>query len=226
MTMPCSCKAVVVLDLDNTLYKEMYYPISGYRAIAHYITHIDAEAAKIYEQMLLWYQEGQNVFQLLSETYPDNIDIATCLHVYRTHKPKVMLSDGCHEVLQRLKEHGCLLCIITDGRSITHRNKIEALGLQEFFKVDDIIISEEFGGEKPSEGNYRYFMDKYPNAHYTYVADNTTKDFITPNKLGWSTIWLLDNGRNIHKQRFDLDEIYLLQKKIREIEELTNYIVA
>ena len=27
------------------------------------------------------------------------------------------------------------------------------------------------------------------------------KDFIAPNKLGWTTVCLLDNGMNIHKQR-------------------------
>jgi putative hydrolase of the HAD superfamily len=32
------------------------------------------------------------------------------------------------------------------------------------------------------------------------MADNLKKDFITPNFLGWKTVGLLDNGKNIHYQ--------------------------
>ena len=38
------------------------------------------------------------------------------------------------------------------------------------------------------------------NANFYYIGDNVVKDFIAPNQLGWTTICLLDNGQNIHKQ--------------------------
>jgi putative hydrolase of the HAD superfamily len=38
--------------------------------------------------------------------------------------------------------------------------------------------------------------------NFIYIADNPNKDFITPNKLGWTTICLLDRGQNVHEQIF------------------------
>ena len=88
------------------------------------------------------------------------------------------------------------------------RNKIEALGLSRWMDAEDIVISEEFGSEKPALSNYAYFMERYPECHdFTYVGDNLKKDFIAPNALGWLTVCLKDDGRNIHRQEVeDLEE--------------------
>jgi putative hydrolase of the HAD superfamily len=39
---------------------------------------------------------------------------------------------------------------------------------------------------------------------FAYVADNPMKDFVWPNRLGWTTVQLLDNGRNVHSQTIQL----------------------
>ena len=92
------------------------------------------------------------------------------------------------------------------------------MGLEFFF--DDILISEETGYSKPSEEPYRFFMEKYPECEYIYVGDNPAKDFLAPNKLGWMTVCLLDNGQNIHPQDFSLASEYLPQHRIKDITEL------
>ncbi len=45
-------------------------------------------------------------------------------------------------------------------------------------------------------------MDNKIAENYIYIADNPKKDFITPNKLGWTSICLLDKGQNVHEQVF------------------------
>ena len=112
------------------------------------------------------------------------------------------------------------LGMITDGRSITQRNKFQALGLEQFIENENLVISEEFGSEKPSERNFMFFQDKYADAEFVYIGDNLRKDFITPNKLGWKTICLLDDGRNIHRQDFSCPEEYLPNVKIHTLKEL------
>ena len=92
------------------------------------------------------------------------------------------------------------MSLITDGRSITQRNKLRALGIESFFK--NIVISEEVNSEKPSEYNFRMVMYNKIAENYIYIADNPKKDFITPNKLGWTSICLLDRGHNVHEQVF------------------------
>ena len=51
-------------------------------------------------------------------------------------------------------------------------------------------------------------MNRYPECHdFTYVGDNLKKDFIASNTLGWLTVCLKDDGRNIHRQEVeDLEE--------------------
>ena len=57
-----------------------------------------------------------------------------------------------------------------------------------------------------------------------YVADNTKKDFIGPNRLGWTSICILDKGNNIHPQNFDIEESYLPRHRIKVLKELLHYI--
>lgn len=76
------------------------------------------------------------------------------------------------------------------------------LGLYPYFDTIVIVISEEFETEKPHIHNFKHFENQYGNHYrYVYIADNPFKDFVGPNALGWISIYLLDDGRNINKQR-------------------------
>jgi putative hydrolase of the HAD superfamily len=115
--------------------------------------------------------------------------------------PEITLSQETALFIEDLYGKKVKMGIITDGRSITQRNKLKALGIERYFS--DIIISEEFGSGKPNGNNYVFFEDKYPGYSFYYMGDNTSKDFIIPQKLGWRMVCLRDNGNNIHKQSFD-----------------------
>ena len=202
---------IVCFDLDDTLYKEMDYLQSAYRAIARYAADLcrgcsDSPmvlSAKVYGAMLAAYRKGDNAFERLNECLGIELPISEYLLMYRKHKPDIGLSEEVVSALNVLKSSGCILGLITDGRSLQQRNKVEALGLNRWIKDEDIVISEEFGSEKPALANYGYFMQRYPECrHFTYVGDNPKKDFIAPNALGWQTVCLRDDGRNIHKQDF------------------------
>ena len=140
------------------------------------------------------------------------------LDIYRNHFPSIQLYKDSKIFLNRLLSYGHEMSLITDGRSITQRNKLSALGIESFFK--NIIISEEVNSEKPSEYNFRMVMNNKFAENYIYIADNPKKDFITPNKLGWTSICLLDRGQNVHKQNFNISGEYLPQFSISSFEEL------
>ena len=63
-------------------------------------------------------------------------------------------------------------------------------------------------------------MNACPKKCYTYIGDNIIKDFISPNALGWRTICLKDDGRNIHQQDFGLAEEYLPKITVGSLNEL------
>ena len=224
--MPFSCKQLVCFDLDDTLYKEVWYLKSAFKEVANFIAQSgESDSAAIYEAMITLWSEGKSPFQEINTLLHIDVPIKECLRIYREHKPYIHLNEGTENTLKALRENGCTIGLITDGRSTTQRNKIEALGLHTYIAENDIIVSEEFGSEKPSVQNYLYFMEKYPHATFMYVGDNLAKDFIAPNSLGWKTICLLDNGENIHQQDLSLSKEYqpdFFIKDIMETVELLN----
>ena len=227
MTMPCMCKKVVCFDLDDTLYKEIDFLKSGYRKVAELVEKRDGiDAWTAYDQMMVWYLRGENAFANLNEKYGINNPIEDYLNVYRYHHPSLTLPQDVKGVLTTLKEAGCELGVITDGREITQKQKIEALGLSEWICPDLVMINEDKKYFKPNHWSFDRMMlqcyEKYPNRDlaFYYVGDNPEKDFLAPNELGWTTVCLLDDGRNIHKQDFDVAVEYLSQLKIMDIKEL------
>ena len=51
---------IVVFDLDDTLVKEIDYLKSAFKAIA---VKVDSTNDSLFNQMLFWYQNKENVFQ-------------------------------------------------------------------------------------------------------------------------------------------------------------------
>ena len=216
---------VVVFDLDDTLYKEVDFLKSAYKEIAVFLSkETDRNHDAIYGNMMEYYKNGANAFkEILEFTQSKNTTIEQVIAIYRNHTPNIALDVETEELLKRLKKSNVRMGLITDGRSKQQRNKIEALKLRDYFK--DIIISEEFGSEKPNIRNFKYFNDKYLGCQFLYIGDNTAKDFIAPNKLGWLTVCLLDQGNNIHQQNFNVKKAQQPVFTINSISELEHILI-
>ena len=229
--MPCICEKVVIFDLDDTLYKEIDFLKSGYRKVAELVAkQYGCDARLIYDRLLRWYYNGDNAFACMNEEYGFSNPINEYLDIYRYHHPTITLSEETKDTLSKLKEDGAALGIITDGREITQKQKFEALGLEQWIPMDMIMINEDKKYFKPNHWSYDRMMlkcyKKYPDKDliFNYVGDNTEKDFIAPNELGWTSICLLDDGKNIHKQNFDHDKLVLPRIKVTSFSEILNLI--
>lgn len=212
---------VLVFDLDDTLYKEEDFLLSAYWHIAGKL-EVDLKK-NLYLQMKAWYIQGLSVFDVLKERFVIRQSIVELVEMYRQHSPSIQLDLETQYMLQKLSNESFEMGVITDGRSSSQRNKLRALEVDNLF--DHVVISEEFGTEKPSELNFRHFMKLYPDMQYVYIGDNTAKDFVAPNRLGWTTVCLLDDGRNIHRQDFSLDKEYVPQIRIRLLVDLLRFII-
>ena len=214
---------MVVFDLDDTLYKEEDFLRSGYMEIAHSL-QVDCVPEVVFNRMMGWWKKGENVFQRLIEAYHLDMTVGDLLTMYRSHIPSLSLDGETKKTLLRLNKR-TVLGLITDGRSETQRHKIAALGLDTFMDDRDVLISGDTGYEKPSEEPFVRIMERHPSCAYYYIGDNPAKDFVAPNRLGWTTICLLDNGRNIHHQDFSLPQPMLPQHTISQITETENIII-
>ena len=216
---------VVVFDLDDTLYNEVDFLISAYKEISIKIAFkINVSNEIVYKDMLEYFYAKKNVFEDILLKYNSHLKVPELLNVYRNHKPQINLSEDKIEVLNFFKSKHVSLGLLTDGRSVQQRNKIEALNFNQWFT--EIVISEEFGSEKPNINNFKHFEDMFGSGNYFYIGDNIKKDFVAPNKLNWTTICLKDKGLNIHKQNTRiLDDIYLPKHTISSFKSMLDIII-
>lgn len=207
----------IVFDLDDTIVKEIDYLKSVFQEIANYL---DSNDLSLYNTMLEWYQNKEDVFQNLEKQFV-KAEKQVLLKMYRNHFPNFNPNSEAKQILIDFKKQGYFLGLITDGYSITQRNKLKALDIEDLF--DLIVISEEFGSEKPNLKNFEIFH-QFRTEEYYYIGDNISKDFLTPNQLSWKSICILDDGYNIHKQNFDIERVYLPSQTVQKLSELIKII--
>jgi putative hydrolase of the HAD superfamily len=186
---------VVVFDLDDTLYKEADYQASGLEAVCRLVETLYGKSVK--KEVLRLQQVGErDVLAGICTILGAPLSVKeTLLWFYRLHEPAIALDTDISTTMQQL-ELDYQLAVLTDGHSISQRLKLKALGLGHL----QTYISEDHQDNKPSTARFRIIMRDMPAERYVYVGDNPAKDFIAPNQLGWITIGLRDDGRNIHSQ--------------------------
>ncbi len=195
---------VFVFDLDDTLFSERQYEVSGITAVWNYLNKFCPKIIDELSLEMLVRSRTQWVELILkkeSENYIFSRDLL--LDIYRNHFPDIELYNDSAKILSFLVEKKANLALITDGRSTSQRNKLKALNIEQLF--DLIIISEEIGYAKPNHTCYKLIEERFPLSCFVYIGDNPRKDFIAPNARGWLTYGLKDRGGNIHSQNVEFE---------------------
>jgi putative hydrolase of the HAD superfamily len=193
----------VVFDLDDTLYDEIEYCKSGFAAAAGYLANLPEAPPTRHIFTALWKQftagnrtrTFNTALDELSMDYNDDL-IGELIKVYRNHSPKITLPEDSRDVLCELSTK-YTLALLTDGFLPAQKLKVQALGIEKYFKC--IVYTEELGREcwKPSPAGFEKIMQSLESKpeNTAYIADNEKKDFIAPNKLGFLTIQLIRPAR-------------------------------
>lgn len=192
---PVSDRKVLVFDLDDTLYKEADYRRSGLNHVCQLLTSLHGISLNQHQEAL---EKAQDPLADLCALVGLPVQVKeSLLWSYRLHVPSIALSPGMGETLAALSGRQHTIAILTDGRSVTQRLKLKALGLDTL----PAYISEEHGSEKPHPARFELIMRAHPSsAGYVYIGDNPKKDFVAPNALGWTTLCLYGDSQNIHPQ--------------------------
>jgi putative hydrolase of the HAD superfamily len=188
--------SVIVFDLDDTLYKECDYVISGTKAVLQLLIETDIILKIQADSFLQEFDCTTELIDKLCRHFKFNDKLKeTLIWCYRLHRPHIQLDNGAVQSIKWAQKHAKAIAIITDGRSITQRLKLRALGLSHLMAY----ISDDHVNGKPDPEMFLKVEANWPGCNYYYVADNAAKDFIAPNSLGWVTVGLLDDGRNIKR---------------------------
>jgi putative hydrolase of the HAD superfamily len=211
---------VFVFDLDDTLYSERSYELSGIEAVWHEMLeiHPDLINKMVFNDLV---NNRDKWIEMIISHSPQWMKVApeVLLDIYRKHVPKIELYEDGAQLLSFLTANKAKLAMITDGRSESQRQKLRALKIEQLF--NPIRISEETGHEKPDVQSYRDIEDMYPGYNYVYLGDNPKKDFVTPNNLGWYTYGLISRGNNVHSQKIEIvDTTFLPNMWLNTLSEL------
>lgn len=217
----------IVFDLDDTLYPERQFVLSGYRAVAEHLVSYGVnpdEAFKSMKQILISEGRTQVFDKYLRRKGMDTSLVYEMLEVYRNHKPHIALYDDAKRFIEHIYGK-YMLGLITDGLAIVQWNKIKTLDIKRYFDI--IVVTDEHGKDwtKPSLLPYMYVEKKLLAVPQkcVYIADNPNKDFIGAKKLGWYTV-RVDRGNGEYSGYF-LDEQHEAELVVSDLMQLYDFLI-
>jgi putative hydrolase of the HAD superfamily len=185
---------VLLFDLDDTLYPERSFVISGFHAVGAWLSsHLGLPADEVAEAFLSLHDGGARGDTFDRWLQNKGLDAGTYLdqlvNVYRRHMPSIKPFDAVPDLLQRFRASR-RLGLVTDGFYEVQSHKLSALDIGRYFDV--AVFSDELGREawKPSTKPFEKALSMLgtPPEAAVYIADNPLKDFLGARQLGMETI--------------------------------------
>lgn len=183
----------LVFDLDDTLYPEREYVLSGFRAVDFWLQErkVAQGFGALAEALFRDGRRGRIFDEVLSQLGVPKPEqwVPKLVEVYRNHQPTLQLFEDAGWALRHFRP-GTKLGLITDGYLVTQQKKVASLDLAA--RVDHVICTDMLGRAnwKPSPLSFEMMMQQLGGdaADYVYVGDNPAKDFLAPNRLGWASV--------------------------------------
>lgn len=193
---------MIVFDLDDTLYLERDFAVSGFAAVGrglearHGIAGFADECVRLLDDGV----RGSIFDQALAalEIADRGIAVGDLVALYRRHRPRIALAPDAARLFDRLD--GRTGALVTDGPARMQAGKVGALGIAT--RLGRLVLTGILpaGCGKPHPMPFQLverWSGRAPHDH-VYIADNGAKDFLAPRARGWRTVQILREGR-IHR---------------------------
>jgi putative hydrolase of the HAD superfamily len=183
---------ILVFDMDDTLFSELDYVRSGFRAVVAFLE----QTKGVSPQASLPLMEGalaedrSHIFdKTLSGLGLSGAALKhACVQAYRRHVPAISLYPEADTALERFAK--LPLYVVTDGHTGVQAAKVKALGLEK--RVKRCLLTYRYGKQHAKPSPYCFekiaAWEKSLPDQVIYVADNPRKDFVGIRPLGFKTI--------------------------------------
>ncbi|MDQ2770460.1 MAG: HAD family hydrolase [Bacteroidota bacterium] len=214
-------RSVLVFDLDDTLYPELSYVHSGFRAVAAFLSPLLGESAEALAAGMVAEEAAQGRGQVFDNVLRrhgrwSKTLVAACLRTYRQHQPEISLFPDAERALTRLAH--LPLYIVTDGHKEVQARKVAALGLAG--RVRHAYLTNRYGRHRAKPDPHVFQLicrrEGVTPFYVTYVGDNVRKDFVGIKPLGFNTVRIL-RGNYAH---FEADAAHEAARTIASLDEL------
>ena len=107
-----------------------------------------------------------------------------------TFNKRTLYSENDLTYIRPVHINDSKLVIITDGIKSVQKSKVRCLGLQEIMDLAIYTRGKGSAYQKPQAWSFEYVEEKtgYTGPNYCYFGNDSSKDFLAPNRLGWLTI--------------------------------------
>ena len=209
----------LVFDVDDTLYEQIVPFENAYKSLFD----MDIDMEKFYLLSRYYsdvkFEDSRNGEMTMDEYHIYRIqeaakDLGVCLSdeqalnmqkEYKKNQQKLQMSDITRSILELAKENNVKLGIITNGPSEHQWSKVKALGVEKWIDRKNIIVSGDYGINKPDVRIFEIMQEKLqlPNDSLYYIGDSLENDIVGANNAGWKAIWI-----NRYKRKLS-DNVYI-----------------
>ena len=222
----------LVFDVDDTLYEQIVPFENAYKSLFD----MDIDMEKFYLLSRYYsdvkFEASRNGEMTMDEYHIYRIqeaakDLGVCLTAeqalsmqkeYKKNQQKLQMSNTTISILELAKENNVKLGIITNGLSEHQWVKIKALGVERWIDRENIIVSGDYGINKPDVRIFEIMKEKLqlPNESLYYIGDSIENDIVGANNAGWKSIWI-----NRYKQKSPKEvDIYKIAENNNELFEI------
>lgn len=214
---------IIIFDLDDTLYSRESFVNAAIKNIVDFVYLKNKKKTKktLFKILSKIYKKSNIQLKLdffLKEISLSKKYLKDCINVFRYSKKEISLYKDAQNIL-RIYKKKCYL--ITDGNKLVQNNKIQQLGIKNFFKK--IFITNNYGVkyQKPSLFCFKKIkkIEKCSFSQMVYIGDNPKKDFVNCNKAGMLTVRLLRGEFKTLRVARNFDAKYKI-KNLKELNKL------
>ena len=225
----------IVFDLDHTLFDRYATIRKTFVAFyEHYRDKIPQEVS--YEEFIEklievekyyiyydWYTVINECARIgiISPMSEEEVKEAVRVIVYKCWPIAAVQYPFAIPTLNKLKEMGCKIGLITNGAHEPQALKIKKLGLEPLF--DEIVISGDVGAQKPDPVPFRAFAEKIgiDPSEMLYVGDHPLNDVEGSRRAGYTPVWVKTTGTwffdDIEKAPIEVDTIAELPEILEKL---------
>lgn len=222
-----------VFDLDHTLF-DRYATLT--EVMKEFVVHFDISKdydLKSATELIVYADKNFNNFgwknvlnymtvKGLFNTVPSLTEYSD--FIFNEFKKTAVEYPFSKPVLSTLRERGYKVALITNGGYEVQNRKLELLGLHDYF--DEIIISREFGVDKPAPEPFIEMakrLDAEPE-ELLYIGDNPLNDVEGSRNAGYIPVWVKTTGiwgfDDIEKPEYCVETVAEIPELIEKIKNL------
>lgn len=195
----------VIFDLDNTLLDFVEAKLKACKAVVEYlgINENEHELLNYFLRGVHGFEDVRNIADYMRDrgVYCEE-KFRECCEIYEKVKlENIKLYPNVRETLEKLKETGIKLAVVTDAMNGHATGRLRKVGVLHYFDV--VVSSDMTGKRKPEPDSIILALDRLgvKAEEAIIVGDSLRRDIEAGKRLGMVTVYASYGDRNFFEEK-------------------------